>query len=209
MLLIEFLVIVLITVALTMVGALLVVLYRNKCMKHQRVLLIMESVVILILSIELTIQGLIVNVGQAIIGFVIGVTLMIIVQKLIPHTHSLINQLSILVVMGFLIHEIPEGMAIGISILLDINYGLLTAFLIGLQNFPEGAIVAIPMVLAKKPNLYILGIVFLTQVFFAIASILAFIFLSGFNFDSLLLTIAAGAMTYLVYEEIIISKKIN
>lgn len=207
MLLIDFLVIVLVTVALTMIGALLVILCRDKCVKKQRALLIIEEVVMLGLSVELTIQGLLNNAWQAIIGFIIGVVLMMIINKLIPHTHSVIKQLSTLVIIGFLVHEIPEGIAMGISLLLDINYGLMTALLIGLQNLPEGAIVALPIVLAKKSNKYVIRIVFITQVFFAIASIIAFIFLSGFNFNSLLLTMAAGAMTYLVYEEVIISRK--
>jgi ZIP family zinc transporter len=190
-----------------MVGAFLVILCRDKCVKKQRTLLIIEAVVMLILSAELTIQGLINNAWQAITGFIIGAALMIIINKLIPHKHSVIKRLSILVIIGFLIHEIPEGMSMGISLLLDVNYGLITAILIGLQNFPEGAIVALPMVLVNKSNKYVLWIVFITQVFFAIPSIISFTLLSGFNFNSLLLTMAAGAMTYLVYEEVIYNKK--
>lgn len=206
MLLIEFLLVVLVTVISTMVGALLVILERKKCVKKQKVLLILEAAVMIGLSAELTIQGLFNNWVQAVIGFIIGLVLMLAIHTFLPHEHSVIRQLSTLVVVGFLIHEVPEGMALGVSSVLNAVYGLITAFLIGLQNFPEGAIVALPMVLAKQSNRYVIKIVFVTQVFFAIAAVVAFIFLQGFPFNDALLTIAAGAMTYLVYEEVIISR---
>ncbi len=206
MILIEFLLIVLVTAVSTMIGAFLIILYRGICISRQRLLLVLEASVMVAISIELMIQGLLINWVQAIIGFIIGLALIFLINKFIPHMHSVVKHLSTLIVVGFLIHKIPEGMAMGVSLMLDITFGLITAFLIGLQNFPEGAIVAFPMVLAGKPNHYIIKVVLLTQVLFAIAAIITYTFLQKSPFDSLLLTIAAGAMVYLVYEEIAISR---
>lgn len=207
MLLTEFLLIVLLTVLSTMAGVLIVILFRDKCIKKQRLLLMIESVVMLGLSFELIIQGLIIDVLQAFIGFFLGIFLMTLVQRLIPHKHSLVKRLSILVIVGFLVHEIPEGASMGISLILDVNYGLLTAFLIGLQNLPEGAVVALPILLAKHSNNYIVTMVFLTQVFFAATAIFSFIFLQGFTMNGALLSMASGAMSYLTYEEVKISRQ--
>lgn len=205
MLLADFVAVTIVISMSTLLGALLVILFRDKCVKRQRLLLIAEALIMLCLSAELTIQGLLSDWVKAVIGFIIGVVLMIIVHRLIPHTHSVIKELSILVIAGFLVHEIPEGISLGVSSVLNPAYGLITAFLIGLQNFPEGAMIALPMVLAKHPNSFVIKMVLMTHVFFAVAAAAAFIFLPGFPYNDILLTIAAGAMTYLVYEEIKIS----
>jgi zinc transporter, ZIP family len=98
----------------------------------------------------------------AVVGFLAGGLFLKIVDKLLPHLHIGAKdaegpktswQRSILLVLAITLHNIPEGMAVGVA------FGALAAGLptasfagaaalalgIGLQNFPEGAAVSIPL----------------------------------------------------------------
>ncbi|MDP3179663.1 MAG: ZIP family metal transporter, partial [Spirochaetaceae bacterium] len=98
------------------------------------------------------------------VGFLAGGLFLKIVDKLLPHLHIGLDmskaegpktswQRSILLVLAITLHNIPEGLAVGVGFG-ALDAGLVTANLagaialaigIGLQNFPEGAAVSIPL----------------------------------------------------------------
>lgn len=100
----------------------------------------------------------------AVVGFLLGGLFLRLVDKFLPHLHlnkaegeaegvktSLTR--SILLVLAITLHNIPEGLAVGVAFgaLADGNSGatlasaIALALGIGLQNFPEGAAVSIPL----------------------------------------------------------------
>lgn len=153
------------------------------------------------------------------IGFLIGIGFLLLLDFLVPHTHidkteeGLSNNKlsrSFKMILAITIHNIPEGLAVGVVIsgVLNNNMNfqsmLILAIGIAIQNFPEGAIVSMPLKNEgySKFKAFMLG--FMTGVVEPIASIFA-ILLTYFvsNILPITLAFAAGAMIYVVCDELI------
>ena len=123
-----------------------------------------------------------------------------------------INKNSLLMVLAVTLHNIPEGMSVGVilagAISQNTDITILGAFSlaigIALQNFPEGAIVSLPLKSQgiSKPKAFGLGV--LSGVVEPISALIT-LFLVHFVEPILpyLLSFAAGAMIYVVIEELI------
>ncbi len=157
----------------------------------------------------------------AVVGFLLGMAFLLVLDTLTPHMHLNSNQAegvkvkldrTTMLVLAVALHNIPEGMAVGavfaglISDSTEIT--LLGAFAlsigIAIQNFPEGAIISMPL----KAEGVTKGKSFLYGVFSGVVEPLAAIvtiLLSGIMVPILpyLLSFAAGAMLYVVVEELI------
>ncbi|WP_430883228.1 ZIP family metal transporter [Fusibacter sp. JL216-2] len=159
----------------------------------------------------------------AAIGFLGGGAFLFIVDKTLPHLHMGLDtkdaegiktswQRSVLLVLAITLHNIPEGLAVGVAFG-AVAYGLPSATLagavalalgIGLQNFPEGAAVSIPLrregFSRKKAFLYgqASGIV---EPIAGVIGAMAVITMRPIL--SYALAFAAGAMIYVVVEELI------
>lgn len=160
------------------------------------------------------------------IGFLLGGIFLYITDKTIPHMHFGKNQekegiptklkKTILLVFSITIHNIPEGLAVGVAFG-AINRGdtvtavtaatiaaISLAIGIGIQNFPEGAAVSIPL---RQENMSRRKAFFYGQasaIVEPIAAVLGALLVS--HVQSLLpyaLAFAAGAMIYVVVEELI------
>jgi ZIP family zinc transporter len=100
----------------------------------------------------------------ATIGFVMGGFFILLINKLIPHIHIGLSRTkregirtkwrrSVLLVMAITLHNIPEGLAVGVSFgalaydlpTASLGGAIALAFGIGLQNFPEGTSVSVPL----------------------------------------------------------------
>lgn len=100
----------------------------------------------------------------AVVGFLSGGAFLFLVDKLLPHLHIGLAtdkaegiktrwQRSVLLVLAITLHNIPEGLAVGVAfgaLARNPNAGVLAGAIvlavgIGLQNFPEGAAVSIPL----------------------------------------------------------------
>jgi len=156
-------------------------------------------------------------------GFLSGGLFLWLVDKLLPHLHLGLEieeaegiktswQRSVLLVLAITLHNIPEGLAVGVAFG-AVAYGLPSATLagavalaigIGLQNFPEGAAVSIPLrregFSRTKAFLYgqASGIVEPVAGVIGAAAVLAMRPILPFA-----LCFAAGAMIYVVVEELI------
>ena len=155
-------------------------------------------------------------------GFVLGVAFLMLMDGLLPHLHVGSDQpeglhanwrRTTLLVLAVTLHNIPEGMAVGLSFALaaqqsgaeaSLTGAMALAIGIGIQNFPEGAAISLPLhqegMSRGKAFLYgsASGVV---EPIFGILVVL----LSGFigPFMPWLLAFAAGAMIYVVVEELI------
>ncbi|MEG0876738.1 MAG: ZIP family metal transporter [Oscillospiraceae bacterium] len=157
----------------------------------------------------------------AAIGFLIGVGFLLLLDSIIPHLHvdaetpegikAGLNK-STMLVFAVTLHNIPEGMAVGVvlagMLAGDGNVSLAGALAlsvgIALQNFPEGAIISMPLagVGATKRRAFAYGT--LSGVVEPIAAGLT-IALTSLVIPILpyILAFAAGAMIYVVVEELI------
>ncbi len=158
----------------------------------------------------------------AVIGFWVGTGFLLLLDVLIPHLHLNRDakpeglrshlQRTTMMILAVTLHNIPEGMAVGMiyaGFLLDpgtISIGSAAALSLGIaiQNFPEGAIISMPLKAAGmgKHKAFVGGV--LSGVVEPIAAIFT-IWASNFIGHLLpyFLSFAAGAMLYVVVEEMI------
>lgn len=154
-------------------------------------------------------------------GFIIGVLFLYILDRIIPHLHPYINKKegmstsmkrTTLLVLAVTLHNIPEGMAVGLSFALAAQHGdvgsysaaMALALGIGIQNFPEGAAVSLPMRQegASKGKSFIYGCI--SGVVEPIFGMLTVFVAAGIStYMPWLLSVAAGAMMYVIIEELI------
>jgi len=115
------------------------------------------------------------------------------------------NSSSLLLVVAMALHNIPEGLSIGVSYASEMeSLGNVVALSIGLQNAPEGLLIALFLTNQGMRAPAAVGIAFLTGSIEWLACLL------GFHLTSSLsilipygLAFAAGAMLYIVYKELI------
>jgi len=155
-------------------------------------------------------------------GFILGVFFLFGLDQIIPHLHPFTNvqeglpsksKRTTLLISAITLHNIPEGMAVGLAFALATQNGgepamygaaIALALGIGIQNFPEGAAISLPlrqegMSMGKAFFLGTLsGVV--EPVFGFLAVLLAFWVAPLMPW---LLAFAAGAMIYVVVEELI------
>ena len=155
-------------------------------------------------------------------GFVLGIAFLYGLDILIPHLHmgaaqaegpsSRMKRTSLLV-MAITLHNIPEGMAVGLSFARAAQHGgdqaiyaaaLALALGIGIQNFPEGAAVSLPLRQegASVNRAFLLGSVSgVVEPIFGLATVLLAQIIAPYM--PWMLSFAAGAMMYVVVEELI------
>ena len=152
------------------------------------------------------------------IGFISGGILLFLGDKIFSKVNKSNHKRSIMLVLSITLHNIPEGLALGVAFG-SIAYGLegatllsacLLALGIGLQNFPEGTAVSVPLRRegfsrkqsffygqlsgAVEPIAGIIGALLVMKIRFLLPYLLAF---------------AAGAMIYVVVQELIPESQSN
>lgn len=155
-------------------------------------------------------------------GFILGAVFLLLMDKLIPHLHigeripegpKSSWHKTTLMIFAVTLHNIPEGMAMGLAFAFagqnggsaaDYAAAFALALGIGIQNFPEGAAIALPL---KKEGIssvkaFICGC--LSGIAEPLAGVIT-VLLAGFLIPYMpwLLSFAAGAMIYVVVEELI------
>ncbi|MCE5196166.1 MAG: ZIP family metal transporter [Negativicutes bacterium] len=155
-------------------------------------------------------------------GFILGIAFLYLLDQLIPHLHPQKNtreglsssmKRTSLLVMAVTLHNIPEGMAVGLSFALAAQHGgesavyasaLALALGIGIQNFPEGAAISLPLRQegVSPQRAFFLGSMsgIVEPVFGVLTVLLAGVIIPYMPW---LLSFAAGAMMYVVVEELI------
>ncbi|MDK2983669.1 MAG: zinc transporter, family [Thermococcaceae archaeon] len=149
------------------------------------------------------------------VGILLGIVLIYAIDRFVPHEHlvkgyegpeELKNRLKVvwLIVLAVIIHNLPEGLAIGTSLAFDVKRGVVTAIAIGLQDFPEGTVVSLPLATLQKKKLQPILMGALSGVAEWIMVLVGAFFFTIFH--SLLpygLGLAGGAMLYVTVKEMI------
>ena len=152
------------------------------------------------------------------LGFFSGGILLFITDKIFNKIFTKKNKRILMLISSITIHNIPEGMAIGIafgSVYYGINgattlSALMLALGIGLQNFPEGSAVSIPLLREgmKPTKAFIYGS--LSAIVEPIFGVLgAFLVLKARILLPFFLSFASGAMIYVVVSELIPESQSN
>ncbi|WP_312372425.1 ZIP family metal transporter [Lachnoclostridium sp.] len=157
----------------------------------------------------------------AAVGFVVGILFLLLMDHIIPHLHlnSMVPegrksslQKTTMLVLAVTLHNIPEGMAVGVVFAglytnqsdITLAGALVLAIGIAIQNFPEGAIIPLPLRSegSSKSKAFAYGMA--SGIVEPIAAAIT-ILLSSFIVPILpyLLAFAAGAMIYVVVEELL------
>lgn len=166
-------------------------------------------------------QGIFATWIPAAIGFIAGMAFLLLLDSVIPHLHinsdepegvrSKLKKTTMLV-FAVTLHNIPEGMAVGVVLagmiegVSNITAASAMALSIGIaiQNFPEGAIVSMPLRSAgqSRTKAFVSGT--LSGIVEPIAGIVTILLIKiTLPILPYLLAFAAGAMIYVVVEELI------
>ena len=155
----------------------------------------------------------------AAVGLLLGMAFLLILDQVIPHQHldspcpegtPCKAKKSTMLMLAVTLHNIPEGMAVGVVLVGLGSEGGITAAAayalaigIAIQNFPEGAVISMPMkeALGKK-KAFLYGV--LSGIVEPLAAIITLL-LARYIVPVLpyLLAFAAGSMLYVVVEELI------
>lgn len=154
-------------------------------------------------------------------GCSVGIAFLVIMDALLPHLvpgsfhlrqgeHE--KRRALLLVLAVTLHNIPEGMAVGVSFATAVNSGqrgqlaaaAALAVGIGIQNFPEGAAIALPLRqegMSRRKAFCWGAASGIVEPVFAVLTVLAANQIQ--NILPWILSFAAGAMLYVVVEELI------
>lgn len=176
---------------------------------------------LLIPSIEMTAKDGLASILPAIVGFLFGILFLLFLDNIIPHQHidssesegprSHLSKTAKLV-FAITLHNLPEGMAVGVALAgvmehnsyMSIAGAIALSIGIAIQNFPEGAIVSMPLRSAgnSRRKSFLMGT--LTGVVEPVGAILTILLASVIvPLLPYLLAFAAGSMMYVVVEELI------
>lgn len=160
------------------------------------------------------------------IGFVVGALFLRLVDRILPHLHpglasaegpSTTWRRATLLVLAITLHNVPEGLAVGVAFaaaasdalpyadqMQQMGAAIALAIGIGLQNFPEGTAVALPIRLEGASRLRALWWGQLSAVVEPIAGVIgAGLVVLAAPVLPYAMSFAAGAMIYVVTEELI------
>ena len=157
----------------------------------------------------------------AVVGFMVGMLFMLLLDMVTPHLHldsekpegprSKLGRSSMLV-LAVTLHNIPEGMAVGVvaagALTGEVGMSLAGAFALAIglaiQNVPEGAIISLPLRSAGNSRRRAFAYGTLSGIVEPIAAILTIVFIEHLiGIFPYMLAFAAGAMIYVVVEELI------
>ncbi len=154
-------------------------------------------------------------------GFLLGMGFLLLLDSLVPHLHleeekpegiQSSFQRSTMLILAVTLHNLPEGMAVGVTLAgalsgdtgISLAGALVLALGIAIQNFPEGAIISMPLRSAgvSRPKAFWYGMLSgAVEPLGALATLL--LAESVVPVLPYLLAFAAGAMLYVVVEELI------
>ena len=157
----------------------------------------------------------------ALVGFLAGIGFLLVLDMVIPHLH--LNSdcpegkpcglgKSLMLVLAVTLHNIPEGMAVGVVLagmlsggeIISTAAAFALAIGIAIQNFPEGAIISMPLVGTGLTRKKAFGYGFLSGVVEPVGAVVTILVTSLITpVLPYILAFAAGAMIYVVVEELI------
>ena len=202
----------------TMVGALIGFLFQGISHKFSDIILSFAAGVMLAAAV----LGLVLpsleygNIWITILGIFVGAIFLNLVDKLVPHLHSMaggdteshnnakLNKV-LLFVLAIAIHNLPEGIAAGVGFGTgDVSHAMMIAAGIALQNIPEGMVIISPMILSGVSKGRTFWIALMTGLVEVVGTFIGY-FAAGISAAVLpfCLAFAGGTMLYVISDEMI------
>jgi ZIP family zinc transporter len=209
----------------TSLGAVIVVIYgRPKPRILSGMLGFASGIMLAIAAMELLPAAL--SMGTVFLtagGFVLGAALMAVLDVALPHVHlgackveedftpsngimpdPQLMKLGWFIAIGIGLHNIPEGLAIGAGYLNSPAMGLAIVVGLAFHNIPEGMATACPLLLGGMTPWRIVLLTLLVGMMTPLGTLIgAFLFSAGEAFVAMAMAFAAGAMIYIVSDELI------
>ena len=157
----------------------------------------------------------------AVIGFLAGIAFLLVLDTVIPHLHldsdspegrpSRLGK-SFMLVLAVTLHNIPEGMVVGVVLagmlgadpVISVTAAFALSIGIAIQNFPEGAIISMPLVSNGMSRRKAFGYGLLSGIVEPAGALITIALTAQIKpVLPYVLAFAAGAMIYVVVEELI------
>ncbi|MEM4762653.1 MAG: ZIP family metal transporter [Desulfurococcaceae archaeon] len=150
----------------------------------------------------------------ALLGFVMGVLIIGLIERIIPHEHifkgyegspvakTRLRAVS-LSILAIIIHNIPEGMAVGAASYMGVEIGLATAASIAIQDIPEGYAVSFPLSLISRKKARPLIIAVLSGLSETLMAVFTALITKIIAIEGFILGLVSGAMFYIISHEVI------
>lgn len=151
--------------------------------------------------------------------FFCGILTMAFIDHFLPH-HYFFKKISrlrsniklklfsraLIITLGLTIHNFPEGIAVFLSSLNQIKFGVLLAFAIAIHNIPEGFAVAVSVYKATKNKTQAIKFTFVSAMAEPLGALFFLIFLKDFLIKKLVFyafSFVAGVMVYISFDELL------
>lgn len=203
----------------TLIGSLVAFFIKDLKKTYLQFCLGLSAGVMIYISFVEILPASIKDIGffKAHLAFFGGIVFMMLLDFLIPHEYieekinafpcdKKIMRAGIYTALGIAIHNVPEGIAVFMSSMVNIKLGLSLAFAIALHNIPEGIAVAMPIFYATKSRTKAFWYSFLSGIAEPFGAIIALLILRPFLtqiFLSYCLAIVAGIMIFISFDELL------
>ncbi len=148
----------------------------------------------------------------AVAGFILGALSVVALDRLLPHIHPELcktpgnmKRCVTMLVVGIGLHNIPEGLAIGIGFALDPGLGIMIALAIAVQDVPENVATIIPLYTLLRKRRTSFAVIIGTILFELIGFLIGFFMLKEMPMAFLAgaLGAAAGVMSFISIHELL------
>lgn len=151
--------------------------------------------------------------------FFLGIILIAVIDFFLPH-HYLEERIcqkqqiidpkllstGMVVTLGLIIHNFPEGMAVFLSSFSNLKLGVLLALAIAIHNIPEGIAVSAPIYYSTLNKSKAIKYAFISGIAEPLGAIIAYLFLKPYLNQGILayvFSVVAGIMVYISFDELL------
>jgi ZIP family zinc transporter len=152
------------------------------------------------------------GIVRTLAGVALGVALLWVMHFVIPHAHLVpepgffgraVSRSAYLVVIGLILHDVPEGFAMANAYIAAPALGVLVAIAIALHNLPEEFAMAVPVVLSRSRRM-LFGAALLSAMAEPLGAILGLVAVGiAPSLNAHFMAFAAGAMLFVSIHELI------
>ena len=154
------------------------------------------------------------SLSFAIIGLVIGVSIMYLFDRLIPHLHPAtldqeqggnLKKSALFLFWGIFLHNFPEGIAMAVGTVTNIKLSIAVAIGLAMHNIPEGILTSAPYYKATGKRWKAFWISSATAIPIAVGFVISYFIFQNISMITLSIIVAAtaGIMIYICVDELI------
>jgi len=192
----------------TFIGGVIAFLFRNKADRYLSMFMgLAGGIMLSVVTFDLLTEAMdAIGVNLAIIFTFVGVFASMLIKQFM-HFEGMLKT-GYLIFFSVLLHNFPEGLAIGSSFSLKESLGITLVIVIGIHNVPEGIAMALTLIKGRMNIVKVMLFTILAGIPMGIGSYVGAYFGEVFQgFVGFFLAIASGTMLYVTIEEIFPNSK--